>query len=62
MIGFQTTSRYFGHFFFANDEISSLGKIRIVKKNLVHVHGFPSSLANTEKLRQIKYFGNMAKL
>lgn len=35
----------------------SLSKIRIIKKNLVHVHGFPPSLANIEKLNQQEYFG-----
>ena len=42
---------------FSNNEIISLSKIRIIKKNLVHAHGLPSNLANIEKLSQFEYFG-----
>lgn len=62
MIDPPTISRFLGQIFFTKNEISNLGKIRIVKKNLVHVHGFPSSLANTEKLGQIEYFGQYGKI
>ena len=40
----------------------SLSKIRIIKKNLVHVHGLPQSFANTDKLGQIEYFGQYGKI
>ena len=62
MIGPSTTSRFLGKIIFSKDEMLSLSKIRIIKKNLVHVHGFPSSLANTEKLSQIEYFGQYGKI
>ena len=48
--------------FFSKEEASSLSKIRIIKKNLVHPHGFPPSLANTEKLSLPEYFGQYGKL
>ena len=62
MIGPSTTSRFLGKIIFSKNEMLSLSKIRIIKKNLVHVHGFPSSLANTEKLSQIEYFGQYGKI
>jgi hypothetical protein len=62
MIVPPTISRFVGQIFFTKNEISVLGKVRIVKKNLVHVHGFPSSLANTEKLSQMEYFGQYGKI
>ena len=42
---------------FTSNEILYLSRIRIIKKNLVHAHGFPSNLANTDKLSQFEYFG-----
>ena len=51
------TSRFLGRIFFTKEEAISLSKIRIIQKNLVHVHGFPPSLANVEKLNQPEYFG-----
>lgn len=62
MIGPSITSRFLGKIIFSKNEILSLSKIRIIKKNLVHVHGFPPSLANTEKLSQIEYFGQYGKI
>ena len=62
MIGPSTTSRFLGKIIFSKNEMLSLSKIRIIKKNLVHVHGFPPSLANTEKLSQIEYFGQYGKI
>ena len=62
MIGPSTTSRFLGKIIFSKNEMLSLSKIRIIKKNLVHVHGFPPSLANTEKLSQIGYFGQYGKI
>ena len=47
---------------FSYKEIISLSKIRIIKKNLVHAHGFPSNLANIEKLSQVEYFGQYGNI
>ena len=62
MFGPSNNSHFLGQIFFTKNEISMLEKIRIVKKNLVHVHGFPSSLASVEKLSQIEYFGQYGKI
>jgi len=43
--------------YFTSKEIISLSKIRIIKKNLVHAHGFPSNLTDIKKLSQVEYFG-----
>ena len=55
-------SRFLGQIIFTKEEAQSLSKIRIIKKNLVHVHGFPQSLANVEKLNQMEYFGQYGKI
>ena len=34
-----------------------LSKLRIIKKNLIHVHGFPKSLAKLDILKSYEYFG-----
>ena len=57
-----STSRLLGQIFFTKNEILQLSKVRIIKKNLVHVHGFPSSLSNSEKLSQVEYFGQYGKI
>ena len=57
MTSTSMTSRFLGQIIFTKKEAMSLSKIRIIKKNLVHVHGFPPSLANIEKLNQSEYFG-----
>ena len=62
MIGPSTNSRFLGQYIFSKNEILMLSKIRIIKKDLVHVHGFPSSLADTEKLSQIEYFGQYGSI
>jgi hypothetical protein len=62
MIGLPITNSFSDQKVFTKNEIISLSKIRIIKKNLVHVHGFPSSLANTEKLGQFEYFGQYGKI
>lgn len=62
MISSSMNSRFLGLMFFTKEEALSLSKIRIIKKNLVHVHGFPSSLANTDKLGQPEYFGQYGKI
>ena len=55
-------SKFLGTLFFTKNEALTLSKIRIIKKNLVHVHGFPSSLANIEILGQPEYFGQYGKI
>ena len=62
MIGSSITNSFSERITFSKNEILTLSKIRIIKKNLVHVHGFPSSLANTEKLSQTEYFGQYGKI
>ena len=62
MIGTSTIHKLSGQIKFSKNEILSLSKIRIIKKNLVHVHGLPSSLLNTDKLSQIEYFGQYGKI
>ena len=62
MFGPSTTSNFSGQINFTKNEMLSLSKIRIIKKNLVHVHGLPSSFANTDKLSQIEYFGQYGKI
>ena len=42
---------------FKNDEIENLSKLRIIKKNLVHVHGFPKIIVKTDTLKSKEYFG-----
>ena len=51
------TSRFLGNIIFTKEEILSLSKVRIIKKNLVHVHGLPQNFANVEKLKMPEYFG-----
>jgi len=57
MLNTPKNSRFLGQIIFTKKEGISLSKVRIIKKNLVHVHGFPKSLANVEKLNQFEYFG-----
>ena len=45
-------SRFVNSIFFM-----SLRKIRIVKTNLIHVQGFPKSLAKDDILKSPEYFG-----
>lgn len=62
MFGPSTTNSFSGQINFTKNEMLSLSKIRIIKKNLVHVHGLPPSFANTDKLSQIEYFGQYGKI
>ena len=48
--------------FFTKEESLSLSKIRIIKKNLVHVHGFPLSIAKVSILKKKEYFGQYGKI
>ena len=51
-----------GSFFFSNEKAEELKKLRIIKQNLIHVQGFPRSLANTEILKSNEYFGQYGKI
>ena len=62
MLNNPKSSRFLGQIIFTKKEGISLSKIRIIKKNLVHVHGFPQSLANIEKLNQFEYFGQYGEI
>jgi hypothetical protein len=62
MLSTPKSSRFLGQIFFTKNEAIALSKIRIIKKNLVHVHGFPSSLSDSEKLSQVEYFGQYGKI
>ena len=62
MINTPNTSRFLGSIIFSKEEAYSLSKIRIIKKNLVHVHGFPQSLANSDKLCKPEFFGQYGKI
>ena len=42
---------------FKQEEIENLSKLRIIKKNLVHVHGFPKIIVKTDTLKSKEYFG-----
>ena len=45
------------HQSFTKKEIEYLTKLRIIKKNLVHVHGFPKNTAKIDILHSKEYFG-----
>ena len=42
---------------FKNEEAENLSELRILKKNLVHVHGFPKSIGKIDTLKSKEYFG-----
>ena len=62
MLSTPKSSRFLGQIIFTKNEGISLSKVRIIKKNLVHVHGFPQSLASIEKLSQFEYFGQYGNI
>lgn len=62
MFGTPMNSKFLGTLFFTKNEALTLSKIRIIKKNLVHAHGFPPSLANIELLGLPEYFGQYGKI
>ena len=47
---------------FKQKEIENLSKLRIIKKNLVHVHGFPKIIVKTDTLKSKEYFGLYGKI
>ena len=42
---------------FSSERIKYLNNVRIIQTNLIHAHGFPSSIARTELLKSKEYFG-----
>lgn len=47
---------------FSQEEFKVLSKLRIIQKNLVHVQGFPDSIADKNLLAQTEYFGQFGKI
>ena len=47
---------------FTKEDIEYLTKLRIIKKNLVHAHGFPKNIARIDILRTKKFFGRYGKV
>ena len=48
--------------FFTKEKSEYLSKIRIIKKNLIHIHGFPKSIAKTERLKTTEYLGQYGNI
>ena len=48
--------------YFTPEDFKVLSKLRIIQKNLVHVQGFPDSLADKSLLSQPEYFGQFGKI
>ena len=50
-------SRLLGSFISSIEKAESLKKLRIIKQNLIHIHGLPKNLVNIEILKSKEYFG-----
>ena len=50
-------SRLLGLFISSIEKEESLKKLRIIKQNLIHIHGLPKNLVNIEILKSKEYFG-----
>lgn len=48
--------------YFSKDDFKSFSKCRIIQKNLVHVQGFPDSIADKFLLSQPEYFGQFGTI
>ena len=46
----------------AKEKVEYLSEMRILKKNLIHVHGFPKRIAKTDKLKSNEYFYQYGKI
>ena len=55
-------SRFFDSIIFTKEKAESLKNIRIIKTNLVHVHGFPESFAKSGILKSPEYFGQYGNI
>ena len=51
------TSKFLDSILLTKEKAESLKNIRIIKKNLIHVHGFPKTLAKSNTLKSPEYFG-----
>ena len=49
-------------FVFTAENFKQMSKLRIIQKNLVHVQGFPNSLADKSLLSRPEYFGQFGKI
>ena len=47
---------------FSKERAEQLSKIRIIKKNLVHIHGLPKNMAKKEILKSNEYLGQYGKI
>ena len=58
------TSKFLDSILLTKEKAESLKNIRIIKKNLIHVHGFPKSLAksNTLKSPELRTIRNNYKI
>ena len=50
-------SRLLGLFISSIEKEESLKKLRIIKQNLIHIHGLPKNIVNIEILKSKEYFG-----
>ena len=50
-------SRLLGSFIPSREKAESLKKLRIIKQNLIHIHGLPKHLVDVEMLKSNEYFG-----
>ena len=48
--------------FFENDKTENMSKLRVIKKNLVHIQGFPKNIAIINLLITEKYLGQYGKI
>ena len=46
-----------GNTHLTSEQIKYMSNLRIIQTNLIHVHGFPKSIANTNLLKSNEYFG-----
>ena len=42
---------------FTSEQIKHMSNLRIIQTNLIHIHGFPKSIAQTKILQSNEYFG-----
>ena len=58
------TSKFLDSILLSKEKAESLKKIRIIKKNLIHAHGFPETLAksNTLKSPELRTIRNNYKI
>ena len=42
---------------FTSEQIKHMSNLRIIQTNLIHIHGFPKSIAQTKLLKSNEYFG-----